>query len=220
MLPDQFFDIGAWVENFWIPLVLALVVGAGGVSWRFWATRRTERHQADAEARKVAAREFSKAATQLEALRMYDFQSGLQEDADLARKQDECLEIIARTAYGPAAKIARNAGDATLSPLGVNATSLTVGNLEHFASAYKHAQVGYLQGETPLTPGSRWDLVRWARTYRFAAKVLDPHRITPVLGFLRLGFRSMSRVDDILEFNGHTLPKGSFFKRLKWILTG
>ncbi|RLY91192.1 hypothetical protein EAE32_11485 [Kocuria tytonicola] len=220
MLPDQFFDVGAWIDNFWIPLMLAGVLGAWGVGWRFCATRRSERHRADAEARKVVAREFSKASTQLDALRMYDFQSGLPADADLARKQDECLEIIARTTYGPAAKIARNAGNATLSPLGVNATSLTAGNLKHFASAYKHAQVAYLQGETPLTPGSRWDLVRWARTYRFAAKVLDPHRITPVLGFLRLGFRSMSRVEDILRFDGHTLSKKSFLQRLKWILTG
>lgn len=218
MLPEQFFDLTSWVEAFWIPLVLALVVGVSTAIWKWWSKRRSARHQANAEARLIAAREFTKVATQIGSLHMYEFGSQFYDNEVLAQKQDECLEVILHTAYGPAAKIARNAGEATLSRLAVTATSMTVGNLDLFARAYKGAQLEYLHGHASKTPGERLDLAAWRHTYTYAAKVLDPHRLT-VLGFLRLALASQRRVEDIMRAEGYTPKKVSLPARLKWIFS-
>lgn len=128
---------------------------------------------------------------------MYRFGTGMYPDEVLAKKQDECLEVIIKVARGPADPIARNAGAATLSRIGVKATSLTVGNAELFALAYKRAQVEYLGGVTEDKPESRMILAAWARTYRFGAKALDAHQIGPIFGFLRLGLKSMKVFEDV-----------------------
>lgn len=218
MLPEQFFDLTSWVQAFWIPLVLALVVGVSTAIWKWWSKRRSARHQANAEARLVVSREFAKVATQIGSLRMYEFGGQLYGAEVLAQKQDECLEVILRTGYGPAAKVARNAGDATLSRSAVTATSMSVGNLDLFARSYKGAQLEYLHGHTSKTPGQRIDLAAWMRTYTFAAKVLDPHRFT-ALGFLRLALTSQKRTEDIIRAEGHTPKKASLLARLKWIFS-
>ena len=216
MIPGQFFDLTAWIENYWIPLVLAATVGAAAAAWRWWSSRRSARHMANAEARLVASREFARVATQFRALRMYEFGSGLRDLDGLAKKQDECLEIILLAANGPAAKVARNAGGATLPRLGVTATSTAVGNLELFALAYKRAQLEYMHEHTAAVPSSRLDPKVWARTYDFASRVLDPHRLT-FFGFLRLALRSTHRFEDTLRVEGHTLERRGLWRRLKWI---
>lgn len=218
MLPEQFFDLTSWVQAFWIPLVLAVVVGVPTAIWKWWSKRRSARHQANAEARLVVSREFAKAATQIGTLRMYEFGSQFYDNELLAQKQDECLEVILHTAHGPAAKVARNAGEATLSRLAVTATSMTVGSLDLFARTYKGAQLEYLHGHASKTPGERLDLAVWRRTCTFAAKVLDPHRLT-VLGFLRLALVSQRRAEDTMRAEGYTPKKASFCARLKWIFS-
>lgn len=65
-------------------------------------------------------------------------------------------------------------------------------------------------------PGTRLDLRAWARTYDFASRVLDPHRVT-VLGFLRLAIQSTHRADDTVRAEGRTVEKKSLWTRLKWI---
>ncbi|WP_145015790.1 hypothetical protein [Micrococcus luteus] len=218
MTLEQFFDPTAWIENFWIPAVLLVASAFVGGIWRWVTNRRSERHKASAAARLVVSREFAKVATQIGSLRMYEFGGQLYDAEVLAQKQDECLEVILRTGYGPAAKVARNAGDATLSRLAVTATSMTVGNLDLFARSYKGAQLEYLHGHTSKTPGQRIDLAAWMRTYTFATKVLDPHRFT-ALGFLRLALTSQKRTEDVIRADGHTPKKASLLARLKWIFS-
>lgn len=218
MIPEPFFDLTAWIENFWIPLALALVIGVTAGAWKLWTSRRNAHHKADADARLIASREFSKAATQIGSLRMYEFGRNFHDHQDLAQKQDKCLEIIMQTAYGPAAKIARNAGGVTLSRLAVTAASMAVGNLGRFAVTYKRTQLEYLNGDTTKTPGSRLDLMVWTGTYNFAARVLDPHRLT-LMGFLRLALKSTRRVEDIIGVEGHVLKKAPLHRRLKWIFS-
>lgn len=216
MIPDELFDLTAWIENYWIPLALLITAGVWTSIWKWWSSQRSARHQANAEARLTASREFSKVATQFRALSMYEFGSKLEDREGLAKKQDGCLETILLTTHGPAAKVARNAGGAVLPRLGVTATSATVGNLKLFALAYKRAQLEYLHEHTTELPGARLDPKVWARTYEFASKVLDPHRLT-LFGFLRLALKATYRIEETIRAEGHVPEHKSLWVRLKWI---
>lgn len=143
-------DSRTWIDNFWLPLLVAAVVGVAGIAGWWVKTRGQRRYEADATGRLLVSRAFNAAATQMGALRLYTpSRSALDEDT-LAERIAECLSLLHSIAYGEAAKTARNAGTARFNRFETNVVSFTVGNIQGFVEAYLSFQ--RIHDENPHAP--------------------------------------------------------------------
>lgn len=127
-----------------------------------WAKHRRDRYSREAEAKLCASREFSRAATQIDSMHLYEFERSMYGSDETDKKQDACLAFLRQVTYSPAAKVARNADKAALSRLGVTATSITVGNFDIFTITYNQTQIEYVNGNILLMPNQRLNLSKLA----------------------------------------------------------
>lgn len=210
-------DSRTWIDNFWLPLLVAAVVGVAGIAGWWVKTRGQRRYEADATGRLLVSRAFNAAATQMGALRLYTpSRSALDEDT-LAERIAECLSLLHSIAYGEAAKTARNAGTARFNRFETNVVSFTVGNIQGFVEAYLSFQRIHDENPPAPLPAEALDLRHWEQSYRFASKVLDPNRVTP-FGYVRLGNRMCLLLQETGEAMGHQMvQKMGPIKRLRWL---
>lgn len=210
-------DSRTWIDNFWLPLLVAAVVGVAGIAGWWVKTRGQRRYEADATGRLLVSRAFNAAATQMGALRLYTpSRSALDEDT-LAERIAECLSLLHSIAYGEAAKTARNAGTARFNRFETNVVSFTVGNIQGFVEAYLSFQRIHDENPHAPLPAEALDLRHWEQSYRFASKVLDPNRVTP-FGYVRLGNRMCLLLQETGEAMGHQMvQKMGPIKRLRWL---
>lgn len=210
-------DPQTWIDNFWLPLLVAAVVGvAGFVGWWF-KTRRQRQHEANAAGRLLVSRAFTAAATQMGALRLYTPEKASMDKDVLVERIAECLGLLHGIAFGEAAKTARNAGEARFNHFETNVVSFTVGNIQGFVEAYLSFQRIHDENPNAPLPTEALDLRRWEQSYRFASKVLDPNRATP-FGYARLGNRMCLLVQETGEAMGHQVAqKMGPVKRLRWL---
>lgn len=216
-MPPLLSDSQTWIDNFWLPLLVAAVVGVTGfVGWWF-KTRGQRQHEANAAGRLLVSRAFNAVATQMGALRLYTpSRSALDEDT-LAERIAECLSLLHSIAYGEAAKTARNAGAARFNRFETNVVSFTVGNIQGFVEAYLSFQRIHDENSHAPLPAEALDLRHWEQSYRFASKVLDPNRVT-LFGYVRLGNRMCLLLQKAREPMGRqVVRKMGPIKRLRWL---
>lgn len=210
-------DAQTWINNFWLPLLVAGVVGVVGLAGWWFNTRGQRRYEADVAGRLLVSRAFVAAATQMGALRLYTPAGSSMNEDVLAQRIAACLGLLHGIAFGEAAKTARNAGEARFSSFETSVVSFAVGNIQGFVDVYLSFQRFHDEDTTASLPAEAINLRRWEKSYRFASKVLDPNRVTP-FGYVRLGNRMCALLQEAGEVMGHPVVRRMGpIRRLRWL---